>query len=587
MLNIIKKNNPSIFLICMGVMYLYGILSPEHYSMGSRDLYVGLKTTVLVAFGACIWFFYNSISKIGYATLTWITLLLLIILQPLINNIIYADELIFTIGALLTSAIISIITINISQEKHLLIIRNTAWVFWLGGICVLITQLLQLFFPNNTFSFIFAIEDRLYGNLAQPNQSGFVQVLAIASAIYLFYLNNKNKILKLILPLSVLLLCVGISFSISRTALILLMFVIIGTLFYRWQSHKIRAGVMIGLTAVSVAGYQIGNLLMKAYFVGFSGQGGVERLVQESVGLRPALYERAFLAIKEEPITGIGYGNYLGYGLERIEQWSWFEHAEHSHNAITQIWAELGLLGIISIMGVVIILLKQLYLFLRLQLSQEKYFICLLLSIFVLYSFSEFPLWYTKYLYVFVFLVALLDEGFYFKNLSLNKVSMVASLAILVLSFGYARFYDRYLTNYEIVMIAKVNNQQKIDAYQAFPKIFGFTRVGEEMLNMVADEDSNDPKKLIAIGDRLIKTHGKLDVMRVQARLLMKTNQSEKVDKLYRAICIAERQAYILSGTPHDNCHYILQDVKKIDPEDTMGYAARLNEWYIQRYNKQ
>lgn len=586
MLDIIKKNNLFIFLMCMGAMYLYGILSPEHYSMGSRDLYVGLKTTVLVAFGACIWFFYNSISKIGYATLTWLALLLLITLQPLINNVIYVDELIFTIGALLTSAIISVVAVNIPQEKYLSIIKNIAYTFWLGGIFIFITQLLQLFFPNNTFDFIFAIEDRLYGNLAQPNQSGFVQVLAIASAIYLFFLNNKNKIVKLILPLSVLLLCVGVSFSISRTALILLMFVIIGTLFYRWQSHKVRAGVMIGLTAISVVGYQIGNLLMRAYFVGFSGQGGVERLVQESVGLRPALYERAFSAIKEEPITGIGYGNYLGYGLERIEQWSWFEHAEHSHNVIAQIWAELGLLGVVSIMGVVIVLLRQLYLFLRGKLSQEKYFICLLLSIFVLYSFSEFPLWYTKYLYAFAFLVALLDEGFYFKNLSLNKVATIVSLVILVLSFGYARFYDRYLTNYEIVMVAKVNNQQKIDAYQDFPKTFGFTRVKEEMLNMVADEDANNPEQLIAIGNRLIKIHGRLDVLRIQARLLMKLDKVDEVDRLYRAMCIIEHQGQILSKVPHNDCSYTLQDVKKLDPDDTMGYAGRLKIFYKERYGK-
>lgn len=587
MLNIIKKNNLFVFLVCMGAMYLYGILSPEHYSMGSRDLYVGLKTTVLVAFGACIWFFCNSVSKIGYATFTWAALLLLITFQPLINNVVYVDELIFTIGALLTSIIISIVAVNISQEKHLLIIKNIAWVFWLGGIFIFITQLLQLFFPNNTFGFIFAVEDRLYGNLAQPNQAGFVQVLAITSAIYLFYLNNKNKILKLVLPLSVLLLCIGVSFSISRTALILLVFAIISTIFYRWQSHQLRFGVTFGVMLLSWFGYQIGNKLMETYFTGFKGQDGIARLVNEEIGLRPALYDRAFSAIKEDPITGIGYGNYLNYGLERIERWRWFEHSEHSHNVITQIWAELGLLGVVAIMGVIIILLKQLYLFLRRQLPQEKYFICLLLSVFVLYSFSEFPLWYTKYLYAFVFLVALLEgNSFSFKNFSFNKILVVVSLVILTLSAGYARFYDRYLTNYEIVMIAKVDNQQKIDAYQSFPQTFGFTRVKEEMLNMVADEEANNPEQLIAIGNRLIKVHGRLDVMRIQARLLMKLDKVDEVDGLYRAMCIIEHQGQILSKVPHNDCSYTLQDIKKLDPEDKMGYASRLLDFYKERYGK-
>ena len=582
--NFIKKNNLPMFLVFMGMMYLYGVLSPEHYSMGSNDLFVGFKITALLALGCFIWCMNNSIAKVGYSTLTWLSLLILIAIQPLMHHIIYVDELLFPIGALLTSMVVSIIGVNISQSKYLSAIKSVAWILLSAGIFTLIIQLIQLFFPNNTLDFIFTPKDRLYGNIAQPNQAGFIHVLAITSAIYLFYLHHKNKILAGFLPLSVLLLSIGVSFSISRTALILLAFTMIGVVFYRWQSQKLRAGFVVSFMVISAIGYQLGNLLMKLFFESFKGQDGVGRLVQESIGLRPALCDRAFSAIKEEPIMGVGYGNYLNYGLERIERWSWFEHAEHSHNVITQIWSELGLLGVIAITGVVFVLLKQLYLFATFKLTQEKYFICLLLSIFVLYSFSEFPLWYAKYLYMFAFLVALLDNGLEFKNFALNKALAVASVVIVIISFGYARAYDRHLEKYEIVMVAKVNNQQKIDAYQAFPNIFGFTRFKEEMLNMVADEDANDPERLLAVGDRLIRTHGNLDVMRVQARLLMKTGRADEVYKLHRKMCIIEHQGQVLSGVPHNDCAYTLQDVKKIDPEDKMGYAKTLLDFYKQRY---
>lgn len=586
MFDVIKKNSLPVLMICLGMMYLYGVLSPEHYSMGSRDLLVGLKITVVLAIGCGVWFLNHRIDKIGYATLTWLGLFLLITIQPFINDVIYVDELIFTIGALLMAVLLSVIGANIPKQNHVSVITSIAWVVLLAGLFTLVIQFIQLFFPNNTLDLVFTVKDRLYGNIAQPNQAGFVHVLAITSAVYLFYLNYKNKILSVILPLCVSVLAIGVSFSISRTALILFAFAIISAAFYRWQSYKIRAGVMVGLTVVSVVGYQLGNVLMKLYFVGFQGQDGVGRLMQESIGLRPILYDRAFAAIKESPITGIGYGNYLNYGLQRIEQWAWFENAEHSHNVITQIWAELGLLGVLTVFGVLFVLIKQLYLFFKHQLAQEKYFVCLLLSIFVLYSLSEFPLWHAKFLYLFVFLVALLDNGFDFKNFSLNKALTVVSLVILILSAGYARFYDRYLTHYEIVMIAKVDNQQKIDAYQAFPNLFGFTRVKEEMLNMVADEEANNPEQLIAIGDRLINKHGSIDVMRVQARLLMKVNKIDEVDRLYRAMCIIEHQGQILSKVPHNHCSYTLQDVKKLDPEDKMGYASRLLDFYKERYGK-
>lgn len=584
MLDFIKKNNLPVLLMCMGMMYLYGILSPEHYSMGSNDLFVGFKITVMLTLGCFIWYVNNRVVKIGYSTITWLSLLVLMVIQPLMHHITYVDELIFPIGALLVSMIVSITGVNIPQSKYLSVIKSTAWILLSAGIFTLIIQLIQLFFPNNTLDFIFTPKDRLYGNVAQPNQAGFIHVLSITSAIYLFYLHHKNKILAFFLPLLILLLSIGVSFSISRTALILLAFTMIGVFFYRWQSHKLRVGFTVGLVIVSAIGYQLGNLLMKLFFAGFKGQDGVSRLVQESVGLRPALYDRAFSAIKEEPITGIGYGNYLNYGLERIEQWFWFEHAQHSHNIITQIWSELGLLGMAAIMGVVFVLLKQLYLFATFKLTQEKYFVCLLLSVFVLYSLSEFPLWYAKYLYMFAFLVALLENGWEFKNLALSKTLAVVSAIIAVISFGYATVYDRHLEKYEIVMVAQVNNQQKIDAYQAFPNIFGFTRVKEEMLNMVADEDTNDPERLLAIGDRLMRTRGNLDVMRVQARLLMKTGRVDEVYKLHRKMCIIEHQGQVLSGVPHNDCAYTLQDVKKIDPEDKMSYTKTLLDFYKQRY---
>ncbi len=586
MFDVLKKNSLVIFLSFMAILCLYGIISPEHYRIGVFDLYVALKLTFLASVGMTIWYFANVIQKVGWTTLTWLTLGLLIAMQPLFNPIIYPDALLFPFGALLASALISIVVINISQDKRDWIIQCVAWVLLVSGLLTVGTQLLQLFFSHYAFSFIMHIDNRLYGNIAQPNQAGFVLSLAVVSAIYLVYLNYKNKVLLGCLLFAVMILSVGISFSVSRTAVILLFFALMGTLFYQWQSHRIRVMVMIGLSVLAMAGYQFGMVLMSSFFTAYAGKGGVDRLVQDSVGLRPALYDRAFAAFEISPITGIGYGNYLGFGLTNIEQWWWFEHASHSHNVFTQVGAELGVLGLLTLLGVIFVLCKQAVLFVTCKLPQEKYFVCLLLLMFALYSLSEFPLWYIKFLFVFVFLVALIDDGFGFRNVAFNKILAITSLVVSLCSAGYVYVYDYYLQRYEIVMVATVGNQEKIDAYQSTPNIFGFAKYKEEMLHMVADENVNDPQQLIVIGDRLIKTDGHLDTMRVQVRLLMKTNQVGRVDRLHRAMCIIEYQTQTLSKIPHDNCAYTLTDVKRLDPEDKMGYVKRFNEWYAQKFDE-
>ena len=202
----------------------------------------------------------------------------------------------------------------------------------------------------------------------------------------------------------------------------------------------------------------------------------------------------------------------------------------------------------------------------------------------MLYSFSEFPLWYVRFLYPFAFLVALLDTGFEFKNLALNKFLAIISIVIASLSAYYFWAYNYYLYRYEVIMYQKVINQEKIDAYKSVPKVFGFTKFREEMLNMVADEDTNNPQQLMKVNDRLIHQVGYLDIMRMQARMFIKMNKPEEADKLYRAVAIIIYQQEFLLNRPHDHGEYALQDIKQIDPQDKMGYAKRLQDFYKQRF---
>lgn len=576
----LKKNHLKIFFGCMGILYLYGILSTAHYGMGSKDFYIGLVTSVVASVGLVFWYYNNSIKKIGISTLTWLSLAFLIVFQPLINDITYSDALIFPFGTLLIATLLSIIVVNLSKDIENRLIKSSAYIFLIGGILTVCTQLIQLFIPDHNLSFISPVADRLYANLSQPNQAGFVIVLAITSSIYLFFLNDyKNKKFTILYSLCALFLAVGISLSLSRAALVMLAFTLLGTLFYQWRNYKIRLSSVFIFTIVTTIGYKLGAFLMTNFFIGHTGGSAVDRLLQEGTSLRQILLERAWSAFLSDPIFGVGYDNYLAFSLENREKWAWFENASHAHNIIAQLGAELGLIGLVSIIGVFFILLRQIVLFITKKISSEHFFICLLLLSFVLYSFAEYPLWYTRFLFPFVFLVALLDKGFEFKYFALDKVLAILSIVIGVFSAIYIGAYNYYLYRYEVVMFFKVEDQKKVDAYKSLPTILGFTKFKEAMLHMVIDEEASNPEQLLAVGDRLIKDTGSIDVMRVQARLLVRVGKVEEADKLHRTLCLGEHQVM-------GKCDYTLTKILELDPDDQMGYATRLNDWYLQRYNK-
>lgn len=129
-------------------------------------------------------------------------------------------------------------------------------------------------------------------------------------------------------------------------------------------------------------------------------------------------------------------------------------------------------------------------------------------------------------------------------------------------------------------MFAKVSNQQKIDAYKSFPLIFGFSKTKEMMLHMVVDENTQNADQLIKMGERLIDFMSGMDVVRIQAHLLIKQNRQIEADKMHKILCVWEHQKL-------GNCNTLIADILGTDLNDSQGYVGRLNDWYTTwRQNK-
>lgn len=579
-----KVSSLAVSLLFLGITYFFGILTPVHAQMIGNDYNTGLMVATLAGFGITFGLWAIQSKKLGISTVTWLLLALLIVLQPVFHHIVYPDSLVFPFGALLLATLLSIFSVNLPAYKKPIIIRGIAWLLLITGILSACTQVYQYFSPVGIEGIIPVLPPmgRITGNLSQPNMASFVNILAIVCAYYLFFIHQKcKKILFLLIP-AVFLLVLGVSLSGSRAGVILLTAGLVGGLFYTWHSHKVRWSLFFGILLLAIPAYQLGVMMLHTWsFAQAPAVVGTDRLMSGGgLGLRGVLLERAWWAFSSNPIFGVGYNNYLGFGIDNIERMSWYEAADHSHNVIAQIAAELGIVGLLTLTGVVAVLFQKLLAFIKSELSADELFLCLLLAIIILYSFSEYPLWYPNFLFLFAFLVGLLDKGFVPKVDLSNKLLTAFAFILTIGATTYTGLYYKYHNDYGVVMYADVKNQYKIDSYQAFPNIFGFLKAKNLMLHMVIDEDKNDPKQIIPIGNNLIRVTSSMNIANVQVKLLMRDGQREEADKINRMLCIWIYQQV-------QNCQLTFDKIKEVDPEDKMGYAKRLNDWYVERYGKE
>lgn len=384
-----------------------------------NDFFTALVSSTLATIEVFIGLTAIQVERVGFSTLSWLGFAFLLLFQPLLQKTTYPDALVFPISLLIIATAISLCAINLKNnfDKHL-IVCYIAWTILVVGVLSAGTQIFQLFVPEGN-DFIMPISDRLYVNLAQPNLAAFVNVLAITAIFYLVFSYQKNKKLIFFLAFLFVILTVGISLSLSRSGIILLVISIFSALFYSW-SKKHRFFISFMAIFLSVVGYNFGLFLMKNFLPNYT-LSGVDRLLSYGVSLRQVLLERTWSDFMSNPIFGVGYDNYYSYGLHRIDQWRWFESADHAHNLVAQILAEFGLVGFFTSVGVIWVLLTKFRDFLKNKISNDDLFVCFILAVFLLYSFSEFPLWYPKFLLVFSFLVGILDKGFLLKMVRLDS----------------------------------------------------------------------------------------------------------------------------------------------------------------------
>ncbi|UTO19846.1 Wzy polymerase domain-containing protein [Acinetobacter sp. Z1] len=488
--NISIKNsfNEMFFCLFIGLSFLYGILSYQHYSPSFHDFYIHTIVFALCSIGLSFFYMKKNI-KIYLNNFLWFILAIIFIVQPVLNKIIYVDGLIFPLAVTFLTFFLSVAISNMVDKDG--ITKIIAFILICGSVLLLFTQISHIL---NIEFIVKAMQiplqlGRFSGNLFQPNQTAFVFILGVISLMY--FCNNKNNILKYIL---IFILSVGVAFTVSRSGFLMLLlcsfvFNLLLNYFNKISLLKLKDFF------ICLVGFLFGVLI----YPNFSSGTILERVIGGD-NVRISLLHQSWLIIFEHPITGVGWKNFAGSGLAYFEKIEFLNSADHSHFFFTQLWSEFGILGLLVVFLFFYIFIKNVKI-----LNVRESYVFVVLSIFIIYSCFEFPLWQLRFLIIFSIFLSLYDrtsKSFYIINRG-YYVSIIL-IGFVCLSLYYSYKYSEVARVYDFVVNKNNNLADKVKKLDEINSIFGFGFFDDILIYEVISEGDFNLKVKIDIGNRLV-----------------------------------------------------------------------------------
>ena len=528
----------TVLIVMIGLGYLFGSLNTFHRYPSTNDMYPDLVAIMFVSIGLIYWYAVSQVRVIGLATLAWVAVFALVVIQPYINTITYPTGLIFDLSVVLTCIAISIYIANATDKIKLFKVFMIAIVS--VGIFTVITQIaqyLKLSLPTYLLYSNYG-SARIYGNVSQPNQAAFILALSTGGLLYLSSLfQSIYKSSLMLLPS--FLFAIGLGLSASRTGLILMAIAILGYILL--FKLAIKTKVIIGsiCTLLLILGYSLGSQLLVSHNI--DAMSAVERIANsDHTDIRWLLSKQAWLLFLENPITGVGWGNLMGASLDRAQQLSWFSATAHSHFFITNIAAETGVIGLITLCPFAYILIKNV----SFKLSNSQATIYTLLAIFIAYSSSEFPLWLPRYLIVFAVLLSLIDNKVFTLSVKLGQLTKYGLLSLsIVLALGsvyYQISYRAYSKVFYAIAEPSFSYKEKEDRLLKLAPVIGFEQFYDILFFHLMSEDTDNVKYKAQLTDKVLSHTLSYDVLVRSANIHLLAGDNSKALELYKAACIWE-----------------------------------------------
>lgn len=557
--------------VCLGIAIL-GYLLPWHSPLG-RDFLVNAFSFGFVCLGIAGFVWWQTIRQISLSVLTWLLLAGLLCIQPLLLNIAYPDALIFPIVCLIVVGSVGSVASNIDNKAKLL-----NWLFlsaFIVGILTFAVQVMQMFNYQIAWKgWIIARGTpngmRFDANFGQANHTAYGFVLALCGVVYhlhqsfnqkvgvnnpnlpAFATNHYRQYYRFGLMLMFVLFTVGLALTQSRAGL-LMMVLVMGVYFI---SQPLAWGKKTALSVFGIAMfllYYTATSWLAGVISGTANLGAVSRMAGGQ-GNRPALNERAMMMFSDHPIWGVGWNNYMSASVDYAQHFKWPEIADHSHNFVTMILAEMGVVGALCFLPIIWLLVKAVHF----RHSAESAIALAFVVASILYASVEYPLWYFRYLAVFAVFLALVEQRYIRLTLPtfLSK-TIAVMMALLVGACGfYSQTYlQRNYLDYNAFITHK-NHLTQDSQIDYRPKIFGFGPYEGRLLAMKVPVNNHDVDKKLEIFNDVITADSSQFNLLAKAQLLMYKGDKAEALKQIQAACIMVRDV--------SDCDNVDTDLEKL-----------------------
>jgi O-antigen ligase len=448
----------------------------------------------------------------------------------------YPDTLIFPILSLIAAGIATSAGIACRQEEKF---AAACWVLALSWIVAslgtAVLQVVQLFNPDRLEFWLVPRRQHMqpFGNLAQRNHAACVHALALLSAAYLLW--SSQKPYRWVLAVCVTLSFSGLVMSGSRIgsilgALALSAFVLLAPGVRRSDGGLDLRKIFTRLAAAGicyVAAYLLGAQAVRWTDAAQTFDGAVTRWMTYGNMPRLVLQELALKVFAEHPLIGSGWGSFTAQSLTKFDELLLPQYANNSHNLLTQLAAETGIVGLaVVVVPIAVVMVRAV----RVQFSFEQAYLLLLCGIFLAYSMTEFPLWHTFFLLPFAFALGLLDTKAVAFQMSLAmRLCLVTFYAAVCVGAVFA--VDRYIGIAQMsTTVFKPGRPSDELRNYVFRNLAapGFSPQMELLVFGLLSVDKINIDEKVALGRRVVRHHIVPQLLTKQAGLLALNGQIEE-----------------------------------------------------------
>ncbi|MGP5316223.1 O-antigen ligase family protein, partial [Psychrobacter faecalis] len=338
---------------------------------------------------------------------------------------------------------------------------------------------------------------------------------------------------------------------------------------------------------VSIVGFSLGSYLLTIHSL-YGSEDALTRLATANNYARIELIQQAWVQFLHHPLLGVGFGNLLADSLEHLEQVDWFVFNIHSHNIIMQFAAEFGVLGLGILLMAAVIVISSYWQSRNLEIS----FIFVALIIVGLYSLSEYPLWYTRFLIIAVFLFAVINTKTIKVNMNFNNLFIGLTALCIVGSIYYYQSYkeyyrvNTYLNYYKSLDSDKLtkSEEQEITQIQQqmlmeLPSTFGFSAYKEFFIYYLLPKDNLKLEERINLGNRVLTKVLTHDILLKQALYFGLNNQPKQALHLYQGACLLDHS---------QSCNVVSLHVNELadNYQKFEGIRQKYNQWVKDNQSK-